>query len=123
MQIFVLNKDPKKSANLLFNLDFKRANKQIVELGQILSAVSKNKYNIKNKKLYKNCFINHPIILWVSNKHINFLWTLQYLKELLNKFLIIRHKHHKTEIIYNTIILYKNNNIKKIFLYNKFNKK
>ena len=104
MQIFVLNKNPYISAFLLFYLDFKRANKQILELGQIISTVAQNKYNIKNKNLYKSCFIHHPIILWVEKNNENFIWSLKYLKELTNVFYQIRKKHHGVEKIYDIII-------------------
>lgn len=115
MQIFVLNKNPKISAFLLFSIDFKRANKQILELGQILSTTAKLKYNIKNKILYKACFVHHPIVLWTQKCDINFLWSLNYLKELLNLFLETRHKNHKTISIYNTILSYKNKKLKNVF--------
>ncbi|MBO4956681.1 MAG: hypothetical protein J6C50_02490 [Rickettsiales bacterium] len=117
MQIFVLNKNPKISALLLFAIDFKRANKQILELGQILSTVTRNKYKIKNKNFYKSCFVNHPIVIWTGKENKNFLWALIYLKELLNIFVILRKKHHKTEIVYKTVILYKNTQLKSVFGY------
>ena len=104
MQIFVLNKNPYISAFLLFCLDFKRANKQILELGQIISTVAQNKYKIKDKNLYKSCFINHPIVLWVEKNDKNFIWSLKYLKELANTFYKIKNKHHKVEKIYDIII-------------------
>lgn len=100
MQIFVLDKNPFVSAYLLFSIDFKRGNKQIVELGQILSTVAQNKYCIIHKLLYKQCFMHHPIVIWVGQDDNNFIWSLQYLKELLRRFTHIRHKCHKTEIIY-----------------------
>lgn len=117
MQIFVLNKNPKISALLLFAIDFKRANKQILELGQILSTVTKNKYKIKNKNFYKSCFVNHPIVIWTGKENKNFLWALLYLKELLDIFVVLRKKHHKTEIVYKTVILYKNTQLKSVFGY------
>lgn len=103
MQIFVLNKNPAISAFLLFKIDFKRANKQIVELGQILSTVARNKYKINNDKLYKQCFVHHPIVLWVRNNGNNFIWSLKYLKELLKIFAIERNKIHKTKIVYDIL--------------------
>ena len=103
MQIFVLHKNPAISAFLLFCIDFKRFNKQIVESGQILSTVAQNKYQIINKNLYKSCFIHHPIVLWVGKNDINFIWTLKYLNELLKIFFATRSKHHKTENIYNIL--------------------
>lgn len=115
MQIFVLNKNPKISALLLFAIDFKRANKQILELGQILSTVTRNKYKIKNKNFYKSCFVNHPIVIWAGKDDKNFLWALLYLKELLDIFVVLRKKCHKTEIIYKSIISYKNTKLKDIF--------
>ena len=103
MQIFVLHKNPAISAFLLFCIDFKRFNKQIVELGQILSTVAQNKYHIINKNLYKPYFIHHPIVLWVSKNDSNFIWTLKYLNELLKVFFTTREKHHKTENIYDIL--------------------
>ena len=103
MQIFVLHKNPAISAVLLFCIDFKRFNKQIVELGQILSTIAQNKYHIINSNLYKPCFIHHPIVLWVSKNKINFIWTLKYLNELLKIFFTVRNTHHKTENIYNIL--------------------
>ena len=115
MQIFVFSKHQNLSAFILFCIDFKRANKQILELGQILSTVATNKYKINNKNLYKPCFTKHPIVLWASKNDINFIWSLLYLKELLNIFEVIRHKHHKTEIIYKTLHSYKNTKLKTVF--------
>lgn len=106
MQIFVLNKNPKISAFLLSYIDFRRFNKQIVELGQILSTVARIKYSITNKNLYKACFMHHPIVLWTSKKNINFIWALKYLNELLKIFFTTRNKHHKTEIIYESLKKY-----------------
>lgn len=115
MQIFVFSRHQNLSAFILFCIDFKRANKQILELGQILSTVAINKYKIHNKNLYKPCFIKHPITLWVSRENINFMWSLLYLKELLKLFKKARQKHHKTEIIYSTLISYKNTKLKTVF--------
>lgn len=115
MQIFVFSSHQSLSASMLFCIDFKRANKQILELGQILSTVATNKYKINNKNLYKPCFTKHPIVLWVCKNDINFMWSLLYLKELLILFKQTRHKCHKTNIIYKTLYSYRKTGLKTVF--------
>jgi len=99
MNIFILDKDPYKSAT--YHCD-KHVCKMIVESAQILSTVLRKK-DFDSNVLYKSTHINHPCVLWVEKSYGNFKWLLDLLKGLLKEYNIRYNKVHKTNTIYDWI--------------------
>lgn len=93
MQIFVLDKDPKKAARMLCD---KHIVKMIVESAQILSTT----HHLTNSKykdfLYKKTHEKHPCVLWVNESKENYIWLLKHLDELLTEYTYRYGKTHKT---------------------------
>jgi len=93
MQIFILDKDPKKAAKMLCD---KHVIKMIVESAQILSTVH-HIYDSKHKHLvYKKTHERHPCVLWASKSKDNYLWLLNHLHELIKEYTFRYGKIHKT---------------------------
>lgn len=96
MQIFVLDKDPEKSARILCN---KHVVKMIVESAQILSTVH-HLYDSKYKTLvYKKTHEKHPCVLWAGESKQNYIWLLKHLDALLEEYEYRYNKNHKTDEI------------------------
>ncbi len=93
MQIFVLDKDPKKAARMLCD---KHIVKMVVESAQILSTA----HHLTNSKykdlLYKKTHEKHPCVLWVTESKENYVWLLEHLDELLKEYTYRYEKKHKT---------------------------
>jgi len=93
MQIFVLDKDPKKAARMLCD---KHVVKMIVESAQILSTA----HHLTNSKykdlLYKKTHEKHPCVIWANESKENYVWLLEHLKELLKEYTYRYGKTHKT---------------------------
>jgi hypothetical protein len=85
MQLFVLHQSPSKSAELLFELDRRRAMKQIVELCQMLATLTDEPVPKKDGGFYKKpkSIRNHPVTLGISSKRGLKSWAMAYLSELL----------------------------------------
>lgn len=81
MNIFILDKNPKKCAKLLWYSSPLRANKQILELAQIMSVALKQGFGINDNNLYKLTHQKHPICKW-AEKPENFTWCYELFKEL-----------------------------------------
>lgn len=82
MNIFILSQDMEKSAEMLFALDKRRANKQIVEISQCVSAVTDFLYKTplpkKDGSLYKTTHQNHPCTRWIGASYLNVASTVLY---------------------------------------------
>lgn len=74
MQIFLLDYCPQESARILFDLDYRRAIKQILESVQALSDLCGNPASA-----YKPCNPNHPVVLWLKESEANVNWTINNL--------------------------------------------
>jgi hypothetical protein len=92
MNIFVLDKDPKKCAE--YHID-KHVIKMPVEIAQQLSTCVRHFYQFPKqtivmdgiKVLYKSTHKNHPCNIWLRESKHNFLWTLELGLELCKEFL------------------------------------
>jgi len=82
MNVFVLDPCPYQSAKLLYKLDKVRANKQIVELCQMMATLVSYDVPKKDGTPYKRpvSISKHQATLWVTN---NFSWCRDYLYELI----------------------------------------
>ena len=93
MQIFVLDRNPKKAAKMLCD---KHVVKMIVESAQILTTIH-HLYDSKQKHLvYKKTHEKHPCVIWAGNSKENYLWLLEHLSELIKEYEYRYGKFHKT---------------------------
>jgi hypothetical protein len=72
MNIFILDKDPKKAAS--YHCD-KHVVKMILESAQIVSTVFRF-YNQDLIYLYKATHVNHPCVVWARQSAENFKWLI-----------------------------------------------
>lgn len=105
MNIFFLDKDPKKSAQYLVN---SHVVKLITEHNQLLSAAHHlhpdNDYDQIKDKIYKLTHKNHPCAKWVRACTANYLWLVHYNKELCIEYTYRYEKRHKGEDILDTLM-------------------
>lgn len=71
MNIFVLDKDPELSAQMLCD---RHVSKMILETAQMLTAVA-DRY--KHPTLYKVTHKNHPCTLWAGDSYANWKWLCE----------------------------------------------
>lgn len=84
MNIFLFNKDLYKSASFFFAIDFKRANKQILESTQMI-AIACEHFRIQkpissetNEEYKTAAYCNHPCTLWTKQTVNHFYWHWMY---------------------------------------------
>lgn len=114
MNIFVLDNDPVKAAQLQCD---KHVVKMIVETAQLLSTahrmldgsvkpvLSKNGRKIKSwtlddhrdSILYKACHFNHPSAVWARESHMNYHWLYTHFIALCNEYTYRYGKVHATD--------------------------
>lgn len=93
MQVFVLDPSPHTSAIKFCAKDFKRFNKQILEMAQLL-AISFPELSLKRKdgKLYSSQHHkSHPCVGWVK-AHPG--WSIEYMKAHLQQFEKVKSIQH-----------------------------
>jgi len=115
MNIFVLDNDPVKAAQLQCD---KHVVKMIVETAQLLSTAHRmiDGYMVRkpnkngrmtqnwildddrNSVLYKACHYNHPSGVWVRESRMNYVWLYDHFKALCNEYTYRYGKKHLTEI-------------------------
>lgn len=93
MNIFILDKNPKKCAE--YHSD-KHVVKMILELTQLLTCAQY--FNHNNNPPYLNCYkkthVNHPMAKWVRENYNNYLYTLILALHLCQEFKYRRNKTH-----------------------------
>jgi len=99
MNIFVLDKDPRKAARSHCD---KHVVKMILETAQLLSGA----HHVLDPEgdhsdLYKKTHINHPSAKWVRENSANYDWTYQLFLELLIEYTYRYGKIHKTSRLVN----------------------
>jgi len=72
MNIFALDKDPVKAAQMLCD---RHVNKMILESAQMLSAVA-DRY--EHPTIYKVSHKNHPSTLWAGDRRANWQWLIDH---------------------------------------------
>jgi len=95
VNIFVLDKDPKKSAEYMCN---KHIVKMILESVQLLSTT--DRMNGLGGERYKITYKNHPCVRCLENRN-NYEWLKIHLKWLLKEYRLRYGKVHKCEGLYN----------------------
>ena len=100
MNIFVLNKSPKKAARMLVD---RHVVKMILESVQmlctafILIAPPEAVYRLSKKiKLYKPCHKNHPCTVWTRERKINFVWLCSLASQIGKEYTFRYNKIHKS---------------------------
>ena len=93
MNIFVLDKDPKKSARMLCD---QHVVKMILESAQMLCTANNQ---TGSKAPYKSTHINHQCNVWVRESIGNYNWLLAHAQELCKEYTRRYNKIHKTQKI------------------------
>ncbi len=96
MQVFVLDKSPKKAAKMLCN---KHLVKMILESAQILSSVHWLQETVYKEKVYLPTHLKHPCVVWANDSKGNYVWLYKHLLALLKEYHYRYMKDHKTEQI------------------------
>jgi aminopeptidase-like protein len=96
MQVFVLDKNPTKSAKMLCD---KHVVKMVLESAQILSTVHYLQNTTYKTNVYAPTHIKHPCVIWANDSKKNYLWLLKHLKALLKEYTYRYNKIHKTKTI------------------------
>ena len=110
MNVFYLDKDPKKSAKALTDV---HVNKMLLESAQLLCTAHRvldgeerkegrrTVYTLKDKKrdalLYKATHVNHPSAKWVRESQENYYWVYYHMLALCQEFRNRNQKVHETE--------------------------
>lgn len=101
MNIFVLSRCPRKSAQYLVD---RHVVKMILESVQmlctafVLVAPPESISEIQKKiKLYKPCHKNHPCTIWVRERKVNFIWLCCLASQIGKEYTFRYKKHHKSE--------------------------
>lgn len=93
MNIFVLDRDPVKAAQLQAD---KHVIKMILESAQVLSTVSR-KYGVESK--YKSTHANHPCTVWAGKHKDNYKWLVTHAMALCKEYTYRYGKIHKSQEI------------------------
>ena len=88
MNIFILDKDPKKSVSYLVKTHL---TKMPLETAQILCSP----YS-EGQAPYKRTHYNHPCCVWARESKQNYEWLLDYAELLFNRFETVRCKPHSS---------------------------
>jgi len=97
MNLFVLDKCPKKSAELMCD---KHVVKMILEVAQMLSTAHRefeSKIVTDTCLLYKKTHLNHPSTIWVRTTGANYLWTYAHFVALCDEYTKRYGKVHLSE--------------------------
>lgn len=94
MNIFATHSDPYQAANFLWDNDFKRANKMILESTQLLCTAI-NVLAEKQVTPYKSTHVNHPCSKWVRESYHNWAWLYTYAMILATFYYETRGRNHK----------------------------
>jgi hypothetical protein len=101
MNIFVLDKDPKKAAQ--YHND-KHCVKMILEHCQLLSSTVNILSNAKLDGVYNTTHPNHPCSRWVRSSRGNYQWLLDVTEELFQEYTKRYGKHHKSYVVFQRLI-------------------
>jgi len=91
MNIFALDKSPKKSAEMLVNSHIV---KMPLESCQML-CTTHHFFDKKTKAPYKKSFVNHPCTIWVRESLSNYLWLTEHAYHLCLQYTNRYKKRHK----------------------------
>ena len=92
MNIFYLDKCPKKAAQLQYN---KHVVKMILESAQML-CTAHHHYDNGDKVPYKKAHYNHPSTIWVRENAYNYMWLYKHMVALGNEYTKRYGKEHLT---------------------------
>lgn len=79
MNIFILDENKRKAAQ--YHVD-KHASKMVLETAQLLCSAVQEVMNQDIPELYRKCYVNHPCCKWARKTKSNFLWLVDFGKEL-----------------------------------------
>ena len=94
MNIFYLDRDPKKCAEMHCD---KHVVKMILEYAQLLSTAHHWVDGNPSVDCYKATHKNHPSAVWARENRSNYQWLWQLLDNLLQEYTLRYGKTHKTE--------------------------
>ena len=91
MNIFYLDKDPVKAAQLQYN---KHVVKMILESAQMLCTI--HRYFGNEDVPYKSTHLNHPSTVWARTNNRNYMWLYQHMMALGDEYTKRYNKKHLT---------------------------
>tara|TARA_R100000231_G_scaffold28230_1_gene25046 strand:+ start:302 stop:775 length:474 start_codon:yes stop_codon:yes gene_type:complete len=91
MNIFYLDKCPKKSAQLQYN---KHVVKMILESAQMLCTA--HRYYGNDNVPYKTAHLNHPSSVWCRENYHQYVWLFQHMMHLGDEYTKRYNKTHKS---------------------------
>lgn len=91
MNIFILDKDPVKAAQMQCD---KHVVKMILETAQLLCSPYPS-----GIAPYKRTHYNHPCSIWVREAKDNYIWLYEHGKALLDEYTFRYGKHHKSAAV------------------------
>ena len=91
VQIFVLDKNPKKAAVMLCD---HHVVKMLLESAQILCSP-----HDANSAPYKRTHYNHPCVKWARESSANYLWLLQHALAISEEYKLRYEKRHKSSAV------------------------
>ena len=83
MNIFILHRIPRLAAR--YHCD-KHVTKMITESCQMISTCLIVKHKIKSNKLYKACYVNNKLNIWLRKSDGNLNWLIQLTKGLIDEY-------------------------------------
>lgn len=95
MNIFVLDLDPKKAAQMHCD---KHVVKMICESVQMISTVIRKQF--PDAELYKPTHRNHPCTVWAGESQENMNWLCELTQGLLNEYTIRYGKQHASGLVF-----------------------
>lgn len=99
MNIFIIDKDPVEAAKQYHD---SHVVKIILECAQCLC----NVFHAQGIDApYRKTHFNHPVSIWMRQSNQNYRWAVTHLRGLLDEYTFRYNKNHKTESVYEWIVL------------------
>ena len=76
MNIFVLDQNPQKAAQIQIDCAGRYGYKLILESAQMLSTAMRS-HGYSDGDIYKSAYVQHPCTVWVRESRANALWTIE----------------------------------------------
>jgi len=96
MNIFYTDHNPKIAAT---NLCDKHIPKMLLESVQMLCTAHQHFTNKRDIKLYKPCYVNHPMNVWLRQSYNNWMWLFAHAKTIADEYTFRFSKIQKSKSI------------------------
>ncbi len=98
MNIFILDKDPIKAAEIQINSAGRYSFKLILESAQMLSTAVRY-HGYSGDDVYKSAYLNHPCTVWARENKANFKWLVDMSLAMCNLYTLNTGKVYASEKI------------------------